>query len=125
MLEIDGECKSIKFRVVDAVDQLMILEMDFGRRRQGGRWHEFVTENWGRGEATIDGKCTGLSSISDEQRSESDKLMDEALASQKDQPGLTRLIEHHICVTDERHFKHKMRRMSEVILGKARQTVEK
>ena len=74
---------------------------------------------------TIDGECAGLSSISDEQRSEVDKLVEEALASQKDRPGLTQLIEHHIRVTDERPFKHKMRRMSEAILGEARKTVEK
>ena len=138
MLEIDGECQNIKFRVVDAVDQPMILGMDFGRafhietewyprkwRRQGGRWHEFVTETGGQGEVTIDGECAGLSSISDEQRVEVDKLVEKALASQKDQPGLTQLIEHHIRVTDERPFKHKMRRMSEAILGEARKTVEK
>ena len=66
MLEIDGECRSIKFRVVDAIDQPMILGMDFGRafhietewyprkwRRRGGRWHEFVTETRGRDEVTI------------------------------------------------------------------------
>ena len=73
----------------------------------------------------IDGECAGLSSISDEQRSEVDKLVDEALASQEDRPGLTQLIEHHIRVTDERPLKHKMRRMSEAILGEARRTVEK
>ena len=58
ILEIDGVCKRIKFRVVDTVDQPMILGMDFGRayeietewnprewRREGGRWHEFVTDS--------------------------------------------------------------------------------
>ena len=111
MSEIDGECRSIKFRVVDAVDQPMILGMDFGRtfdietewyprkwRRRGGRWHKFVTETGGRDEVTIDWECAGLSSISNEQRSEVDKLVDEALASQKDRSGLTQLIEHHIRV---------------------------
>ena len=90
---------SIKFRVVDAVDQPMILGMDFGRafgiktkwnprqwRRAVGRWQEFVTGRGDGKEATIGGKCAGLSSISVEQRSEVDQLVDEALASQKDQP---------------------------------------
>ena len=116
----------------------MILGMDFGRafgietewtprqwRREGGRWHEFVTEKRDEKEAAIDGECAGLSTISSEQRSEVDTLVDEALASQKDRPGLTQLIEHHIRVTDERLFKHKMRRISEAILGEARRTVEK
>ena len=49
----------------------------------------------------IDGERAGLSSTSDKQRSEVDKLVDEALTSQKDRPGLTQLIEHHIRVTDE------------------------
>ena len=114
MLEIDGECRSIKFRVVEAVDQPMIPGMDFGRafhietewyprkwRRQEGRWHEFFTETGGRDQVKIDGERAGLSSTSDKQRSEVDKLVDEALTSQKDRPGLTQLIEHHIRVTDE------------------------
>ena len=129
-LDIDGECRSIKFRVVDAVDQPMILGMDFGRAfdiemewyprkwgRRGRRWHEFVTKTGRREEASIAGECAGLSSISDEQLTEVNKLVDKALASQKDQPGFTQLIEHHICVTDEQFCKHKMRRMSEAILG--------
>ena len=72
----------------------------------GGRWHWFVTENVGREKAKIEGECAGLSSINGEQRSDVDKLVDEALTSQKDQPGFTR-------------------RMSEAILGEARRTVEK
>ena len=35
------------------------------------------------------------------------------------------LIEHHIRVTDERPFEHKMRRIYEAILGEARRTVAK
>ena len=136
MLEIDGVSQGIKFRVVDAVDQPMILEMDFGRafkistrpalwQSMRGRWNEFVTENGKRAEVTIEGECAGLSSISDEQRSEVDKLVDEAMVSQKDQPGYTRLIEHHFRVTEKRPFEHKMRWISKAVLGEARRTVEK
>ena len=75
---------------------------------------------------TIDGECAGLSSISDEQRSEVDKLVNKVfVASPKNRLGLTQLIEHHIRVTDERPCKHKMRRMFEAILSEARWTVEK
>ena len=66
----------------------MILGMYFGRVfgietecypwmwcRQGGRWHEFVTDNGERVESAVEGECAGLSTINDEQRSEVDKLV--------------------------------------------------
>ena len=50
------------------------------------------------------------------QRMEIEHLVDEALSKQSASAGYTRLIEHHIRVTDERPFKHKARRMSEAVL---------
>ena len=138
MLEMERVSKGIKLRVVNAVDQPMILEVDFGRafkistewelerwRSIGGRWYKFVTESGKRFESPIAGECAGLSTINDDQRSEVDKLVDEVLANQKDQPGYTRFIEHRIRVTDDRPFKHKIIRISEAVLGEARRTVDK
>ena len=46
MLEIDGVCKNMKSRVLDAVDQPMILGMDFGRAFAiETEWHP---QKWGR-----------------------------------------------------------------------------
>ena len=53
------------------------------------------------------------------------RIVDEALAKQPDGLGWTHLIEHHICVTEERPFKHKMRQYSDSVLQEARRTVEK
>ena len=60
-----------------------------------------------------------------EQRKDIEQFVDEALAKQSDGASYTRLIEHHVRVTDECPFKHKARRMSEAVLTEAPRTVEK
>ena len=122
MLQVDARSECIKFKAVDDAEQQIILGMDFcrafgigikstGWTSRGGRRHDFAqsAEELHPGSPVM-GKCAGLSNLDDEQRAEVERLVDEALADQPDGPGLTRLIEHHIRVTEERPFKHKMRR---------------
>ena len=66
-----------------------------------------------------------MSTVDEKQRTEVERIVDEALAEQPDGPGRTHLIEHHIRVTEERPFKHKLRRYSDAVLQEARRTVDK
>ena len=52
------------------------------------------------------------------------QLVDRILSKQPEEPGITNLIEHHIRVTDDIPIKHKLRRMSPMMLQIAQQEVE-
>ena len=132
MLEVDGRSECVRFKAVEDAEQQIILGVDFCKAfeismeatswtSREGRQHEFAqsAEELYPG-PPVTGECAGLSSLDDEQRAEVERLVDGALANQPEGPGLTRLIEHHIRVTEERPFKHKMRRYSDAVLQEAR-----
>ena len=136
MLEIDGHTGKIAFKAINELEQEMILGMDFCRvfdcdtrlgrglwRVQEGSWHAFKDNNSGD-EAAIYAECAGLTTLKVGQLARVYKLADKILSRQPEEPGVTNLIEHHIRVTDDFPSKHKLRRMSPMILEIAQMEAE-
>ncbi|KAL7304726.1 hypothetical protein TKK_0002964 [Trichogramma kaykai] len=137
-LKIEGFQSRVNFRVMSVLDEDVILGMDFchdfdvdTRWRRGvwrvreGPWRPFLCSD----DRAKRESCAGITVTNEEQLAEVNRLVEEVLAPQtRLADGLhpmTDLVEHHIRLTDETPIKHKLRRMTEPMLGEARNTVTK
>ena len=136
-IEIDSRIKRVNFRATADLDQEMILGMDFCKdfgfelklgegqwRIEGGDWHAFSGK--GSGDSIVlYGECAGICELGESEKDRMDRLIDEILARQTGELGLTDLIEHRIELTDTMPIRHKFRRMSPRMIEIATEEVNK
>ena len=136
-IEIDSRIKRVNFRATADLDQEMILGMDFCKdfgfelklgegqwRIEGGEWHAFSGK--GSGDSIVlYGECAGICELGESEKDRMDRLIDEILARQTGELGLTDLIEHRIELTDTMPIRHKFRRMSPRMIEIATEEVNK